>query len=548
MYKRAMRQVHTPLIAVVSVLLTLCGALRARAAVFQYSVPVATEKGDSAAFLWIPADAIQVRGVVMAGMTLAEREAVQDPQIRAACADQQLAIVFLKCGLGATDLQKLLDELGVLSGYRELSVAPMFFIGHSAGGPQAKKCAVDFTARCFGLMQYRGGVPWMQGEPVPAGIPTLMMVGQFDEFGGLMRDENGREGAWEGARDGLADHRAADERRLASIVVEPGAGHFAWSDRNAAYLAMFIRKAAQYRIPKQWPADSPTPPELINIEPASGWATDLAISKPGNPPAAYAAYAGDKTRANWHMDKELAEATVAYHKGFGRKDQFIKWTDAYWVDAGARYYHTNLKWVSDGATVELHPVYADTYPKTIRGSDGKTQGPRWVQEGQPAGHSKAPILVKKVGGPIVPVGPNLLRMKYDGLAPADDAGRVTFMAYSEGDDEYRHTEQVGMFNRGFKGLTAGKDQAINFPPIGDLKANSAPVELKATSTAGLTVEYYVAHGPAEVVDGRLKIADLPARAKFPIEVKVVAWQFGSGVEPKVKTAKPVEQTIKIEKP
>jgi hypothetical protein len=31
-------------------------------------------------------------------------------------------------------------------------------------------------------------------------------------------------------------------------------------------------------------------------------------------------------------------------------------------------------------------------------------------------------------------------------------------------------------------------------------------------------------------------------------VKVVAWQFGRGVEPLVKTATPVEQTVLIEAP
>jgi len=31
-------------------------------------------------------------------------------------------------------------------------------------------------------------------------------------------------------------------------------------------------------------------------------------------------------------------------------------------------------------------------------------------------------------------------------------------------------------------------------------------------------------------------------------VKVVAYQFGSAIEPLVKTAAPVEQTIRIEKP
>ncbi|MCX5682990.1 MAG: hypothetical protein NT049_04820, partial [Planctomycetota bacterium] len=49
-------------------------AFPASGAVFQYSAAVTTEKGESEAFLWIPPQAREVRGVVMAGMTLMERE------------------------------------------------------------------------------------------------------------------------------------------------------------------------------------------------------------------------------------------------------------------------------------------------------------------------------------------------------------------------------------------------------------------------------------------------------------------------------------------
>ncbi len=101
---------------------------------------------------------------------------------------------------------------------------------------------------------------------------------------------------------------------------------------------------------------------------------------------------------------------------------------------------------------------------------------------------------------------------------------------------------------GFKGITKGKDQTITFPPIGNLKANGGQVELTATSDAGLAVEYYVAHGPATIAHGKLKIEELPVRAAFPLAVKVVAYQFGRGAEPLVKTAVPVEQTIRNEKP
>ncbi|MCX5683838.1 MAG: hypothetical protein NT049_09155 [Planctomycetota bacterium] len=89
---------------------------------------------------------------------------------------------------------------------------------------------------------------------------------------------------------------------------------------------------------------------------------------------------------------------------------------------------------------------------------------------------------------------------------------------------------------------------ITFPPVGDLKAGAGPVELKATSDAGLPVEFYVACGPARVTGGNLEICEVPARAAFPLLVKVVAWQFGRGVEPLVQTAAPVVQTIRIEKP
>src|SRR3954451_22881419 len=161
-------------------------------AVFQYTVPAAAGKAQpSEAFLWVPPDTRRVRGVVMAGMTLMEREFVKDPQIRRACADQQLAVVFLKCGLGAVDVQKVLDDLAAASGYDELSGAPLLFVGHSAGGPQAKALAVKMADRCIGLVQYRGGVPGagMDGKDVkdgkdaavPPGVPVLMMIGQFDE-------------------------------------------------------------------------------------------------------------------------------------------------------------------------------------------------------------------------------------------------------------------------------------------------------------------------------------------------------------------------------
>jgi hypothetical protein len=74
---------------------------------------------------------------------------------------------------------------------------------------------------------------------------------------------------------------------------------------------------------------------------------------------------------------------------------------------------------------------------------------------------------------------------------------------------------------------------------------SAPVALLAD--AGAKVFYYVREGPAEVAGDILKLTALPPRAKFPVKITVVAWQYGRTAEPKLKSAAPVERTFAIVK-
>ncbi len=522
---------------IIIAVITFCtAAFNASGALFQYTVPADTN--ERPAYLWIPPQTEQVRGIVMAGSTLMEEHFVQDEQIRAACAAEDLAIIYLTRGLGGLDVQAVLDACAEISGYNEIARAPLMFVGHSANGPPAQQLAARMGERCFGLIQYRGGMP--SGDaPIPPGIPSVAMMAQFDEFWGTMRNEEGFE-SWERALNYIRGFRAAGADNLGSFLVEPGAGHFAWSDRNAAYLAMFITKAAQARIPAQWPQNAAEPPQLLSIDHTSGWLTGFDL-KGETECAAFADYQGDKADTSWHFDEESARATMAYHRGLtGRKDQFIRWQDPHWVDAGARFFFTRLTWVDDGQTLKVHPVYADKYPAQYNG-----QGPRWPQAGEPAGHSSAPIQVRPVAGPLVATGPDTFRFQYSTLSPAGSRARITFLAYSEGDEEYRYTEQVGMMPRGFSGLNRGRSQTITFSPLDDMPAGSPPVKLEAISDAEVTVEYYVAYGPAVIEDGHLKISGIPPRATFPIEVKVVACHFGSGVEPEIRTAAPVEQVFNI---
>lgn len=514
----------------------------AQAAVFQYRVTVKTDKEERAAFLWLPPEAKHVRGVVMAGMTLMEQHFVRDPQVRAACVEQSLAIVFLQTGLQSTDVLKVLEDFATESGYQELKVAPLFFVGHSAGGPQAKALAIRYADRCFGVMQFRGGVPGNKtnpGDRVPPGVPALAMVGQFDEFGGRMRDENGQENAWEMGRDGLLDYRGSDAGHLGSIVVEPGAGHFAWSERNAAYFALFLKKAAAARIP-DWPVDATEPVKCKPVDPSTGWLTDLTVKTFDQAePRSWNDYSGDRAKAQWHFDKEIAEANVAFHRGMTKKDQFIKWNHDIFLDAGVRYFIQDLKWTEPGDVLTFKMAYADTYPAM------QPNGPRWADAGKPAANSGKPIKLRVAAGPIEVFEGSKLRLRFDALNPPSAGARATFLAYSEGDDTFRYTEQVGMLPRGFKGI-GGPNQTVTFPAPTNMIVGDAAQALGATSSSELPVQYYVAVGPAEVVDGKLVLKDVPVRAKMPITIKVVAYQPGSATgAKKFATSAGVEQAITV---
>ena len=215
------------------------GMLVANAAVFQYQITVLDKKErPRAVFLWLPAESTSIRGLLVSGQTLIEKSMSTDPEVRRLCAENDLGILFSTIGLSQVDIAAVTAEAAKLSGYEELATVPMFFVGHSAGGPQALAKAIAHQDRCFGLMQYRGGVP----VELPTHIPSLTMVGQFDEFGGVMRDAEGREHAWEGSKDALIAMRTADPTRMLSFAVEPGAGHFAGSERNAKLFSLYLGK------------------------------------------------------------------------------------------------------------------------------------------------------------------------------------------------------------------------------------------------------------------------------------------------------------------
>src|SRR5690606_26183430 len=92
-------------------------------------------------------------------------------------------------------------------------------------------------------------------------------------------------------------------------------------------------------------------------------------------------------------------------------------------------------------------------------------------------------------------------------------------------------------------LREGKRQCIAFPDLNDVKQGVASVVLQATSDRNLPVSYYVKEGPAEIEGDKLVLTTIPPRAKFPVKVTVVAWQYG--IKGKIQSAEPVERYFYI---
>jgi hypothetical protein len=93
----------------------------------------------------------------------------------------------------------------------------------------------------------------------------------------------------------------------------------------------------------------------------------------------------------------------------------------------------------------------------------------------------------------------------------------------------------------------GVVQQIRFPDIANQRAGTKSLPLQAVSDAGVPVHYYVKEGPAEISGNELQFTKIPPRARFPVKVMVVAWQYGSSVAPKLQTAEQVERSFYLVK-
>lgn len=573
---KKIRLLPFPLPLSLALLLALPAAMP-QAAEYQWSTTIDTvispETNDYArAFLWIPPNCRQVRAVVIGQHNMEEEGILEHPALRKTLADLCFAGIWVTPAMGehpgrfdratAKLMEPMLARLADKSGYTELAGAPLVPLGHSAMAGFGWDVARWQPERVLAIISSSGTWPYFKdqnsgdwGDASIDGIPALTVKGEYEIKGSITS------GWYAGLKgDTLKTH----PQTVFTQVVEPGGGHFEVSDEKITLLSLFLRKAAQYRLPAQASSDGsqPSPPRLIPIDPQrQGWLYEAwrRDTPPAAPAAPVADYRGDRDNAYWAFDAEMAAAITAFQGRFRNlQPVLIGYAQRDGLTAPKPDHamvHLKFEPQADGMSFKLKGGFWDAVPGDGDWGAWLDAGKGAVRAGDaiphPAADRASLLTITRICGPVIQTAADTFAIRFDRMGTANKkrSNDIWFALTWPGDGQYKRMVQQAQLRFPLTNRE-GQAQTLTFPGIADQAAGPAlalaPVRLAATSSAGVPVYYYVREGPAEVNDhGVLTFTAIPPRSKFPIQVTVVAWQWGSPVAPKIQSAAPVERSFLI---
>jgi hypothetical protein len=506
--------------------------------VYQYRVPV----GSRSAYLWIPPHAPRIRGAIVAFANLLERQWLEDSLIRQVAANNGLGIIWIgPARKGDTTLTadmkpymasafvKMMDDFAEESGYSEIRQIPVIPTGHSANGHFAWTFANLFPQRTIACIA-------VKTAPLPdelkfKNIPFCYLVGQTTEWPQFRVPDpatqpGDRDFFWPVVKKSALKLRAESADNLISVVVDPGGGHFDWSSRLNIFMADYIRAACRYRLQNgSW--------ELKPIRKEAGWLTDSGGMEPDQyQPSSYLNYRGNVGSSYWFFDQATAEAAMAVQGNrVPRKKQMLTFVQDDTKLPVAKLGFAPLKFEpdTDGLTFTLKGAFLDRIPDEL------------INHGTVLGHAPGQISFSIIAGPAIKINDTTFRVRFGREAIGGD---LWIIERHPGNAEYRSAVQSGKMIIPSK-LLKGEPQKISFDSIPSLTDKKNIIVLKATSSAGLPVSFFVREGPAYVSGNILHITAIPIRAKSKVKITVVAYQWGRSRLPSVQSAEPVERSFYV---
>ena len=526
------------------------------AQVWQWSVLFKNNRAaaeESRAFLWIPENCKKVKGYVIAQNNMEELSILENANFRKQMTKLGFAEIWVtppfdhlfnfNDGAGET-FNNIINSLADISGYQDLKFAPVVPLGHSAAASWPYYFAVWQPERTLCAISVSGQWPYFRDPKFAPDIwedktldfiPCLETMGEYESAN-----------TW--SKEGLKE-RSEHQYLALSMLACPAEGHFASSDKKAEYIAFYIKKAAQYRLSNKYSGKGY--PDLSIIDPhTTGWLADkwrlnqspTAVAAPVNK------YKGDKSEAFWYFDEEMVKATEAYEASYrNKKAELLGYLQAgKLVKQNNSHLQVSLNFhpESDGISFKLKGCFLDTVPAA------STRLTEWagIAVDSPIGHAVGviPVNIERIAGPFRKINDSIFQLNLDKSVSRNLKNyNLIFAATHQGDDNYKPAVQQAEMNVPMVN-TIGTEQTISFNAIDRVNVTIKSIDLKATSSAGMPIHFYVLEGPAEVQDNKLVFTSIPPQSKFPVRVTVVAWQYGNNNEPKVKTAAPVSQTFYID--
>ena len=490
-------------------------------------------KTNATAYLWIPEKCRRLRGLLVMGSNVPEHMLVGHKAIRAACAANDLGIVWSTPTFWyhkaknedrtvVAFLQQLLDGLARTSGYEEVATVPWLPMGESGHLLMVDALVESAPERCL------AGI-WIKNAHLPPKnrtVPALVIYGTSQEWG---QDKVDMRRRWNDLKsyDSALKQRKANPGWPLSFVLDGGSGHFDVSERLVQYVAHYIGAVARARLPR----DGDTTQRPVDL--MRGYLADLPAPGHENyPVTAFPKAALDARAVPWFFERagatEAQSIAAINWKADTQIPGFADTTGKILPHDFNGIQNLTPQMEADGTTFSVRAVMLDKMPENFVGA------------GEPLTKAPGQPQLEWLCGALEPAGEGKFRVALDRTYRQQ---AMYLAARQRGTGQIR--DAVQPLHLEVRPNSEGLPQKITFEPIRDLKAGTSSVPLVAQSDSALPVRFFVVAGPATAENGRLMLTKIPPRAKFPIAVTVAAWQWGRGVEPKVRTAETVRQTFHI---
>ncbi len=565
-------------------------------------------QANSGAYLWIPPNTPQIRAVMVGIHNGLPLTILQNAAVRAVCRKHGIAQILMTPNgseIGSVMLKGLnydvtdpartavydayLSRLAAISAHPELLTAPIVPLAHSAYMDFPFDAAMRKPEQCLAAIPIKSGMPdkykfyAADGKALKPdatlclrNVPLLFISSASQETVSWSAYPHGYSGAVIGTyrHDHDDNPGTAYEPRneLMGECWDMMSGHFDMLPRNYQFVADWLDAIATARLPEQ--AGAP----LKTLTLRDGWLMNPVIPTTGDlpkdlaAPAPYLEFKGARNKTLWFPNESLARRQFELLRDEPRREiEMFTFLNPQGVPIDlahgqmATMPDTNQLPHDDGLfTLITHHFTAPFDICTAKHGKDNT-GPHTLANVLFPTKTTLPVSTLPLhfdtnGAAVECVSSEsfsdargvmetrfTLKMRRHRLTPDPGFTMIFPRVYHEGDAGFAaagRTCQIAWVPQDM-----GKDvkeQTVAFPAIADAPANTRQIELKATSSAGLAVDYFVCKGPGIIRAGAFIPMEVPAHLQQPIEVTIGAYQVGQYRESGgTKPSKTVYQTFHL---